>query len=385
MICKVTFVVALLVFGPVAKVVSEEFRNTTQSSQTNIAPQGRTFFYDDHQIFFTMMVYFPFVVNKATVNFPLEAPPSSARSSVDSKVVSDVVVEGASVHEQNVAPEEEHNDAIEFSRRSLEPTSAQDTLKATENIEDSTDSEVKSRSKRTLYIDDQVINLFLCMSLPFSVPLLRYDEDLIEAYKNKKARKEHEKLLPLIPTHDEEFVSNYNDDDTYGDEELIDDGDFTGRTFGSTSKKTPVAKHDEEEHNRKRPYLETVFQPISSLVGGSGRSSHQLWSATDPAKSGPIGRSASGYQDTASALASTTLVGVDSRVVDLIDSYPESCTQQVLCRVGRSLTEASPVQALLLQLYKGNVFGFNDDASHQALDSALDGDSCETLFPCQSI
>ncbi|OQR75710.1 hypothetical protein BIW11_08245 [Tropilaelaps mercedesae] len=242
----------------------------------------------------------------------------------------------------------------------------------------------KSRSKRTLYIDDQVINLFMCLSLPFSVPLLKYDQDLLEAYKNNKARKEQEHYLPSISAHDNEFESQYNEDDTYGEDQYAVRDELSARSFGihqatfGSGRKTFI----DGKHQRKRYYMETILEPITSLYKNHfDRFPVQLWSPADSSKSEFIGRSASGFQDTASALSSFTLVSVDAKIVDMLESFPDSCTQQVLCRVGRSLTEASPLQALLLKLYKGNIFGFDDKSSHQALDVALDGDVCENMFP----
>lgn len=370
------------------------FANKTKQSYALSNTQARTLFYDDHQLFFTIMIYFPFVVNSWSYGIPFDTISHSfskpAIMGPGSNVENNHSVKGASVQERDEEPkldasasEESDNNVLDFDRRSISLKTFPSFMP---NAQNSGDTEgPKSRSKRTLYMDDQEINIFLCLSTPFSVPLLKYDQDLLDAYKDKKARKEHEKRLPLVPVHENTFESQYNDHDTYSDDEYGEENDqndyYSARAFGShrstfgSGKKTHVA----DTHRRKRQYLETIFEPISSFYSNhTSRLPFQLWSLTDSSKNEFIARSA---RDTATALVSDTLVGVDSRVIDFIESFPDSCTQLVLCRLGRSLINASPLQALLLYTYKGNVFGYGDSDSEKAFDAALDGDFCEAMFP----
>lgn len=379
----------LLVLVSITKVSGEQYRNITKA-ETSLSALPRTFFYDDHQVFFTIMVYFPFIVNSWSYGIPFDGAHfgKSALLQPGSREAQEgQIIKGAKVVEHDEAevssPDDENENSItDFHRRSLPAPLKQQISEGP--------ASPKSRPKRTLYIEDQVINLFLCLSLPFSVPLLKYDQDLLEAYKNKKARKEHEKHLPSIPVHENEFESQYNEDDTYGEEDefgTVEGDDFSARAFGGFAQQLSFGsgrkthRTVQESNRRHRHYVETVFEPVSTLYQNhTGHLPLQLWSPADPTKNEFIGRSSSGFQDTASALASNTLVGVDSRVVDLIESFPHSCTQLVLCRLGRSLINASPLQALLLHTYKGIVFGYGDSTSEQAFDAALDGDSCESMF-----
>lgn len=84
--------------------------------------------------------------------------------------------------------------------------------------------------------------------------------------------------------------------------------------------------------------------------------------------------------ETPDVLAAATLVSVDKRVIDVIETFPANCSQKVLCNIGRALVEASPLQAFLLYSFDSNVFGYRDAASKNAIVAALEGSDCERLF-----
>lgn len=155
---------------------------------------ARSFFYEDHKVFFTMMVYFPFVVNTWSYGVPSAGGGIFKEAADEDGSLEQVVVEGSETIE---AEDEKTNQVLEFSKRALDTDAFERATR--------TNTTSRSRQKRTLYMDDQTINLFLCISLPFSVPLLQYDEDLHQAHKNKNARVEFEKKLPQIEPHENEF------------------------------------------------------------------------------------------------------------------------------------------------------------------------------------
>ena len=156
---------------------------------------ARTWIYDDTQVFFTIMVYFPFVANFFDTGISLKRSDDPLQPAAGS----------AGTDEQVVIP-----DSIDES----------DYPNSTARAEETTG--IRSRQKRFLFEqDEQPINIFLCVSLPFSVPILTYDDRLTKKWKPRPARNKMGHKRPELQPSEDDFVQT--DPDGEDDEDFFED------------------------------------------------------------------------------------------------------------------------------------------------------------------